>query len=275
MSSPLSASRFPVHIALPHDHGSWVFLLSPLLIGLFIGGNWNSSTLYLSVAALAAFFIRQPLTVAVKALAGRRTRKELPTAIWWAVLYGLLALAALTALLIQGHVYLLWLALPGVSIFVWHLVLVSRREERRQIGVDVLASGALALAAPAALWVSSGQPDALGWWLWACTWFQSAASIVYAFLRLEQRVLKEVPPPAARFKMARRSLIYTTFNLACSAACSALPFIPPMIWLAYAVQWLESLWGTYHPAVGHKPTRIGIRQLLVSILFTVVFISVW
>jgi hypothetical protein len=28
---------FVRHIALPQDHGSWVFLLSPLLIGLFAG----------------------------------------------------------------------------------------------------------------------------------------------------------------------------------------------------------------------------------------------
>ena len=29
------------HVALPGDHGSWVFLLGPLLIGLFAGGRWS------------------------------------------------------------------------------------------------------------------------------------------------------------------------------------------------------------------------------------------
>jgi hypothetical protein len=60
------------HVALPSDHGSWVFLFSPLLIGLFAGGSWSMATLYLIVAAAAAFLIRQPTTMAVKIHSGRR-----------------------------------------------------------------------------------------------------------------------------------------------------------------------------------------------------------
>jgi len=62
------------HVALPADHGSWVFLLSPLVIGLFAGGRWTTPCLYLIVAALAGFLIRQPLTLAVKVRSGRRSR---------------------------------------------------------------------------------------------------------------------------------------------------------------------------------------------------------
>ena len=50
------------HIAIPSEHGAWVFLLSPLLIGLILGG-FSKGRLPLVLTMLAAFLIRQPLTM--------------------------------------------------------------------------------------------------------------------------------------------------------------------------------------------------------------------
>jgi len=162
-------------IALPSEHGSWVFILSPLLIGLFAGGNFSSATVYLIIAAMAAFLIRQPVTIAVKAYSGRRSRRDLPAARFWMVIYGLVALFGLVGLIIEGYAYVLVLALPGIPVFAWHLYLVSRRAERRQPGIEIVGAGVLALAAPAACWVGLGRIDPSGWWLFILVWFQSAA----------------------------------------------------------------------------------------------------
>jgi hypothetical protein len=263
------------HIALPQDHGSWVFLFSPLLIGLFTAGHWRAGTAPLIIAALAAFLVRQPVTVAVKVLSGRRARRELPAALFWGVLYAGVGLAMLAWLIGLGWSYLLILALPGVPVFAWHLALVYRRSERRQIGVEIVGSGVLALAAPAAFWVGRGEPDPMGWVLFGLAWFQSAASIVYAYLRLQQRELKAVPPLSERLRMAARALAYTSFNLAAVSVLSLMDVVPGLLPLAYALQWAESLWGSLRPAIGWKPTRIGIRQLVVSTLFTIIFILSW
>ena len=263
------------HVALPTDHGSWVFILSPLLIGLFAGRQWTAGSLSLIVAAMAAFLLRQPVTIAVKAYSGRRSKRELPSAWFWIILYGVIGLAAFGLLAAQGFAYLAILALPGVPVFIWHLYLVSKRAERRQAGVEVVASGVLALAAPAAYWVGVGRPDTSGWWLFALTWMQSAASIVYAYLRLEQRELTSVPEPFVRLRMARRAVMYTTFNLAWVIFLSIFRVLPPLLPLPYLVQWGETLWGTFRPAVGVKPTLIGLRQLLVTTIFTLLFILAW
>lgn len=263
------------HIALPTDHGSWVFILSPLLIGLFAGRQWTAGSLSLIVAAMAAFLIRQPVTIAVKVYSGRRPKRELSSAWFWIILYGVIGLAAFGLLAAQGFAYLAILALPGVPVFIWHLYLVRQRAERRQAGVEVVASGVLALAAPAAYWVGVGRPDASGWWLFALTWMQSAASIVYAYLRLEQRELKSVPDPLTRLRMARRPVMYTTFNLAWVIFLSIFQVLPTLLPLPYLLQWGETLWGTFRPAVGVKPTLIGIRQTIVSTIFTVLFIFAW
>ena len=262
------------HIALPTDHGAWVFILSPLLIGIFTSAVWTHATTFLVVAVMAAFLIRQPITIATKAYSGRRSRRDLPAARFWTLVYGLLILVAMLILIWLGYAYILILAIPGIPVFIWHLYLVSKRQERRQAGIEIVGSGVLALSAPAAYWVGIGSADPTGWWLFLLVWLQSAASIVYAYLRLAQRGLVQVPPVRERFKMARRALLYTTFNFLFSALI-AWTVLPALIWLAFGIQWLESLWGSYQPAIGIKPTRIGLRQLIVSTIFTLTFILTW
>lgn len=270
-----SQSVFRKYIALPQDHGSWVFLLSPLLIGLFAGGSWNSATPFLVLAAMAAFLIRQPVTMATKAYSGRRSRQELPSAWFWIGVYSLIGMIAVLGLALQGFGYLLYLAVPGAPVFAWHLYLVSKREERRQLGVELVGSGILALAAPAAYWVARGWADPVGWLFFLLAWFQSAASIVYAYLRLEQRVLKEVPPIPVRLRMGKRAILYTTFNLLGVIGLGVFGVVPALLAIPYAVQWGETLYGTLKPAIKVKPVAIGVRQLVVSSLFTILFILTW
>jgi hypothetical protein len=263
------------HVALPSDHGSWVFLLSPLLIGLFAGGSWSIADLFLVVAALAAFLIRQPVTILVKVFSGRRSRRDLPAAWFWIGIYALIGTIGLVGLFLQGFAFIFILALPGIPVFIWHLYLVSKRAERRQMGVEIVASGVLALAAPAGYWLGVGWADPLGWLLFALTWLQSAASIVYAYLRLQQRELTEIPEMNTRLRMGRRALTYTTFNVALVLLLALTSIVSLLLILPYSLQWLETIYGTLVPALGKRPTMIGLRQLIVSSLFTLLFIMTW
>lgn len=216
------------------------------------------------------------MVIAVKAISGRRTLRDLPAAWFWIAVYGSIALSMVIGVSLTGYTYLLLLALPGIPVFIWHLILVSRRQERRQIGIEVVASGVLALSAPAAYWIGVGDPDALGWSLWGLVWLQSAASIVYAYLRLEQRLLKQIPVLKTRLQMARRAIRYTSFNLLLALGLSLSGWLPTWLFLPYLLQWLETLWGSLvRPAVGFKPNQIGLRQLVISSLFTVLFIIAW
>lgn len=271
----MHASYFRKQIYLPQDHGSWVFIFSPLLIGLFAGGRFSFDSMSLIAAAIAAFLIRQPLTMAVKAIAGRRPKSDLPAARFWILLYGAILLLAVIGLLRSGFGYLLYVAIPGVPVFAWYLWLVSRREERRQVTVELIATGVLSLAAPAAYWVGVGRYDATGWWLWILIWLQTAASIIYAYLRLEQRELAELPDRNRLWQMGRRAFAYTTFNLVLTIVLGVVSLLPRFLFLAYLVQWSETLWGIFHPAIKWKPTRIGIRQLIVSTIWTILFILTW
>ena len=278
---------FKKQIALPQDHGSWVFILSPLLIGIFAGGNFSYATFNLIIAAMSAFMIRQPMTVLVKVISGRRPKTDLPPARFWLLIYGIISALALTALILEGFGYVLYLAVPGAPVFAWHLWLVSQRAERKQASIEVIATGVLSLAAPAAYWIGLGEYNPLGWWLWVWTWLQSSASIVYAYLRLEQRELKQEQAKggvlseskdqerSALWKVGRRAFLYTSFNLAVSLILGWANIVAQLIFIPFLLQWLETLWGITHPSIGWKPTHIGIRQLIVSILWTILFILCW
>ncbi len=267
--------NFKKQIAIPQDHGSWVFILSPLLAGIFAGGNFNYATLSLTIAAMSAFMIRQPMTVFIKAISGRRPKSDLAPARFWLLIYGSITALALIALIWQGFSYVLYLAIPAAPVFAWHLWLVSQRAERKQAGIEVIATGILSLAAPAAYWVALGGYNPLGWWLWAWTWLQSAASIVYAYLRLEQRELKNQPENSELWRMGKRALIYTSFNLFAALMLGWANLIQQLIFVPFLLQWIETLWGITHPSIGWKPTRIGVRQLIVSTLWTILFIICW
>ena len=270
---------FKKQVALPQDHGSWVFILSPLLVGIFAGGEFTYATFNLIISAMSAFMIRQPMTVTVKAYSGRRPKTDLIPARFWLLVYGSIAALALLGLILEGFGYILFLAIPGAPVFAWHLWLVSQRSERKQAGIEVIATGVLSLVAPAAYWIGIREYDPLGWWLWGFTWLQSAASIVYAYLRLGQRDLKQDQASAMSrgewWRMGIRALAYTSFNLVVSFGLGLSNLVPRFIFIAFLAQWLETLWGITHPAVGWKPTKIGIRQLIVSILWTVLFIIFW
>ena len=274
-NKPNRPKLFLRQAALPSDHGSWVFLLSPLLIGLFAGGRWIPADAFLVVAALAAFLIRQPVTMLVKVYSGRRNQRDLPAAWFWVGIYAVIGAIGLAGLFVTGYSFIFILALPGIPVFAWHLYLVSKRAERRQIGVEIVASGVLALAAPAGYWLGVGWADPLGWLLFALTWLQSAASIVYAYLRLEQRELQILPAIKERLKMGQRALTYTTFNVCLVLVLGMTTHLSLFLLLPFCLQWLETIYGTFQPAIGKRPTSIGIRQLIVSSLFTLLFILTW
>lgn len=266
---------FKKQIAIPQDHGSWVFILSPLLVGIFAGKTFTYASLSLVIAAMSAFMIRQPMTAFVKALSGRRPKTDLGPARFWVLVYGSVSALALVLLIRAGFGYLLYLAVPAAPVFAWHLWLVSQRAERKQAGIEVIATGVLSLAAPAAYWIGIHAYDPAGWWLWFFTWMQSAASIVYAYLRLDQREQAEIKSRSEQWRKGSRALYYTSLNLALSLIAGWANFIPQLIFIPFLAQWFETLWGITHPSTGWKPVRIGMRQLIISTLWTILFIVFW
>ena len=266
-------SRTPLfrkHYALPGEHGAWIWWIGPLVIGVTAGGSLSADVALLGLGAIAIFLLRQPATIAVKALSGRRAKSDLFPALAWAAGYAAVSALSLGALVGRGYTEILWLGIPGAIVFGWHLLLVSRREERGQMGVELVGAGVLALAAPAGYWVAGGGPGTDAWILWAITWLQSAASIVLVYLRLKQRRLEQMPEKRERWRMGARALAYHVFNVVLSGALVLLARVPWAVPLAFSLMLVDALDGIAHPPIGFRPARIGLRQLGASILFVLI-----
>lgn len=258
---------FRKHYALPAEHGAWIWWIGPFALGLAAGGGLHPELWILFAGALSAFLSRQPTTLVVKVLSGRRPHSDLAPASFWAILYGSIALGSAAVLVNRGFSSIVWLAVPGLPVFAWHLWLVSRREERGQQGIELVGSGVLALTAPAAYWVSSGENTLEAWIIWGLSWLQSAASIVYIYLRLRQRQLKDPLSAGERWRMGARTLAYHIFSLVLAATLTLAKLIPVGFTIAFALVLLDSLEGVANPPLGAKPASIGIRQLIFSTLF--------
>jgi hypothetical protein len=263
------------HYFIPTEHGAWIWWIGPFLIGTAAGGKVSVDVLVLILAVGAAFFLRQPAAIAVKALSHRRPRSDLLPGVFWATAYALIALLAGLALIRSGHTVLVWLTVPGILVFAWHLWLVSRREERGQRGIELVAAGVLALAAPAAYWVAGGMDSSEPWLLWGLTWLQSAASIVFIYLRLEQRRMPVTPPPNQPWRMGARTLVYYTFNLGVAGGLAALGRVPVLVPGAFALMLVDALEGVARPPIGARPAAIGLRQLAASIVFVAVMLAAY
>ncbi len=256
--------------ALPAEHGSWIWWLGPLFIGLAAGGHLDLDAVLLFLAALCAFLLRQPAMILVKSISDRRPRSDLRPASFWITAYGLIGALTVWALINSGHPQVVLLAVPGVPVFAWHLWLVSRRAERGQMGIELVGAGVLALAAPAGYWIAGGMEARVPWILWALTWLQAAASIVFIYLRLEQRKLQTIPPVRDRWRQGARALLYHAFNLAASLALAITGWAPWLVPGAFGLMLIDALEGVARPPVGAKPSAIGVRQLGASALFVVV-----
>ncbi len=270
---PAISSLFRKHIALPQQHGSWALWLGPYVIGIGVGGTFKIELIWLTLASLGGFLLLQPLTIVIKVIAGRKPQTDLAPSLFWATLYSLLALISLYRLLITDHFYILYLALASLPVLAWQLILVARREERGQMGIELVGSGVLALAAPAAYWIAKDGMNLTGWLLWILCWAQSAGAIVYIYLRLEHRRLSEMPNTQDRFSMAKRALLYNTFNVAAVIALAALTLIPPFVVIPFIAMLLEVIYGAlFKPGIGAKPVTIGVRQVVITAIFAMLMI---
>jgi len=138
MSTPSSFALFRKHIALPQQHGSWALWLGPYIIGIGVGGAFKIELLWLTLSSLGGFLLLQPLTLLIKVIAGRKPRTDLAPSLFWSIFYSLLALISLYQLLITDHYYILYIALAAIPVLVWQLILVARREERGQMGIELV-----------------------------------------------------------------------------------------------------------------------------------------
>jgi hypothetical protein len=257
--------------ALPAEHGAWALWLGPLVVGIGAAG-WNGApTLLMLLAQLFALLARQPFVILVKALSGRRSRGDVTPALIWLIGYVSLAAMFGVILSVSGYVQLLWAIVPIAPMLIWQVWLIRQRAER-QMTIELAGSGMLALAAPTMYYAATGAIDSTALWLWLLCWVQSAAAIVYVYLRLAQRRLSETPPMPERWRMGRRAVTYAAVNFVGVIGLALVRLVPPWTPITFAPMLAQAVGGMRDPCVGAKPQRIGFAQAGATAAFAALMI---
>lgn len=172
-------------ILLPTEHGSWSFLVEPLLAGSIIA--WSGAAPWIAVMVVAAFFARQPIKVYW--LSRRTNPRASALAFRWAILF--LSAAALgflaTAWISRVALYPLVVAIPIA------LQQISADLSRQSRSLRAELAGAIAISSSAAMLVlAAGRSPWLAVALWVTFICRSLPSILY----VRNRLLLEKGKPA-------------------------------------------------------------------------------
>ncbi len=247
-------------VALPIEHGGWAFLLEPIVLGLLVA--WSGAGFVLSVGALAAFLLHQPLKIAVRDwMAGRRA----PRTIWaerFAVVYALVAVASLgwiawTAPSRVVVAFLIFAPLAGIQLA------YDVRGKSRALVPEIAGAAALAgIAVAIAMLDGWTIGPALG--LWGVLVARSAPSIVYVRERLlleRGKGVRLAPTIAVHVAAVVAVAGLWWAGIASVAGVAAMVFLFGRAWHGLS-KWRH----------GHRPAMIGMQESFIGLGFVV---AVW
>jgi len=169
-------------LAIPNEHGGWGFTMEPVVLGLLVAPS--IAGLGLGLLALASFFARHPTKIALGDLRRGKVYARTKTAIAFAVLYGLLALAGLVIAWVSGDRSFVWPLLLALPFAIAQVILDGLGLGRTFFGE---LAGALAMGSiSTAIIFSSGQYSLLAWGAWLILAVRALIAVRYARAQLRR-----------------------------------------------------------------------------------------
>lgn len=241
-------------IVLPPEHGSWGFLLEPLLLGLLVAPSWAGAGI--TIGVIGAFLMRQPLKISW--MDHRRGRRFARTTLAERVALGFGLPAVLgfgSALLIAGPLVLL----PFVLGFPLAGILFASYAQNR--GRDLLpelaGSAALALTATSLALAGDAAPG-VAITLWIILLARGIPSILYIRARL--RLEKDRP-----FNHAL-PIVAHGVGLAAVGICVLLGYAPLLVLVAIAILLLRAIYGLSPYRGRVRVSTIGFWEIFYGLL---------
>lgn len=256
---------------VPREHGGWGILVFSLALGAGVAGSVTLPWLWLLLTALALFLARYPLTLAVRPI--HRPRSQ--ALFWGAVYLGGAVLAFLPLLFVYRLWWLSLFALALAGYLLADVYLAVSKKQRTAWGEMVSISG-LAMAAPAAYYVSSAVWPAVILYLWLLSFLYHASSVYYVRLKVRHRSLPQFALSwARRWRLGRSLLLYLTVLLVAVLSLGVGGEIPQLAFLAYLPLMGKAIWGALFPSRVASIRVLGWTEVAHGLLFTGLLIAVY
>lgn len=168
-------------LILPTEHGSWGFLLEPLVAGLAVA--YSTAGAWIALMVIGAFLTRQPLKFFLLGLAGNGFREQTAAAFKYTVIFGIIFTAGLIGALATAPQWSLFPFLVIAPLASYQIFCDLSRKSR-----DLLPelTGAVAISSSvAAIALAGGISFPLSMALWATFIGRLIPSIMYVRNRLK------------------------------------------------------------------------------------------
>ena len=235
-------------VALPAEHGSWGFVLEPILLGLLVTPMWAG--VWLALGAFGLFLLRWPFKVLLVSRRQRRMRR--------AALAGRFV-GAYTAVSLLGWAFGIWLAgwqplvpfllaLPFGLIFLWH----DRQNQSRSWQAELAGPVAFGATA-AAVAVAGGWAFGLALALWAGLIARAVPSVLYVRARLRLEKKRPFHP----------RLVWGTHTVALAVMMgfSWAGWLPSTAWIIFLLLAIRAAWGLSAYRRQVSVPLIGVAEL--------------
>lgn len=253
-------------LKLPKEHGAWAMFYVPFVLGLTVAGKIWLPVVLLLLATSALFISRESLLVWWRAQKRGRKTENSGQAGQLLIFYGLIAAAAGAPLILAYHFYwLLPLALIGCVLLAVNGKQATEFEDR-SVQSEVIAIAGLTMTAPAAYSVALGEWNQTALWLWALSAAYFASSVFYVKLRVTGLHAKR---PEDRHRARRQCIVYHSFLLASLVALAVTRSLPLFVLIAFAPVLARTLWSLLKPAESLNLKRIGMTEILYSLIFLI------
>lgn len=254
---------------MPQEHGAWVVLYAPLVIGIALARPFAPlAQLCLILAVTGAFLIREP---AVQLLKGRQPRRY---AYWLGVYGAVLAAGGLPLLFVWRRWDMLTIGGLAAMFLGIHALLqmlpARKRLDRSQWG-EIISVLGLTITAPAAFVAAGGALDGYAVCVWVICALYFAGGILNVKMNLTAVRLKRPLTNADRARVGAPNLLYHAalfaltvwWYVSVSHTVGAL-----LLLLAYLPAVARSVYDT--AKVSHRlppMKKLGWREAAISVWF--------
>ena len=251
-------------------------LIIPLLLGWVIAPERQWRAIFLLIATLGLFLARYPLAMWVKTR--KRSKSDHAYFRRWTIIYGSIAgMSGSWLIFVHGLWGLAGLGLVGGLLLLFHLWLISRRQEMSVIG-ELAGICGLALGAPMAYYTATGQFDTTAGILWLINTLYFGGTVFYIKLKVRQQ--PRLPAPnrlSERLVKAKAGLIYQTIALTILislAAMQQIPYSTPIVLIPATIKMVYGAW-QWQDKKSLKLPRLGVIEILHAIIFMVLVIVIF
>lgn len=250
---------------LPREHGAWVLLIAPILVGLLGAPIFVPAVAGLFLlGSLAAFLARAPLQVLAARPADRRARG------WLAVYAALTAAGFLPLIAFSGRWKLLLFAVPAGLLLAQNLS--ANRSGRRFSAVNEAAGVlGLCLGAPAAYYAASSRLGLQAWLLWLlCAAYFIGPIFHVKMAALQHRTTVDAAALPKLERMRRLSTAYHGLALLGVGAWAAWGAIPAAAAIPFAAALTKTVLRGRRAPERVDFRSLGYLEVAYSILFVIV-----